>query len=321
MIKVTSFYPFQNFLRVIQEFHKDKVIVRLKSLTFEREFEFAYTEVDEISDRYLINFNQVNFGISFLVFITFALILFYNTIYTYPTLLQIVRFLFICGLLILITGYRKGWQILLADKNGNILTTIKQTSKNADLIPQITGLITSNAESVRETSVTDPFPDEKPVFEIEDFDADEFGKSDEKFYGDKLVIFYRALLKEFAYSVPYKRLNGKVFRGKVSAISWFSYFCNLLYFGIIVWGAGMVLNMKIWPHFLTLSYIFFALFLVTWLLSFVKKEVAGLYDHDLNIAFGVNVNRKNKEKVEKIIEYVISRIPTENKQQVNEEQP
>lgn len=320
MLKIESFYPFQSFLRVIQEFHEDKAIVKLKSLKFEREFDFAYNDVDEISDEHLINFNQVNFGTGFLAFITCTLILFRDTIYTYPTLLQIARLLFVCGLFVLATGYKKSRQILLTDKKGIVLTTIKQTTKNANLISRITGLITSKVENIRETTVNDPFPDEKPVFELEDYDIEEFGKHLKFFYDDRLVIFYIALLKEFAYSVPYKRLNGKVFRGRVSAVRWFSYFCNLLYFGIIVWGTVVVFNLKIGINILTLFYLYFALFLATWLLGFVKQEVIGLYDKDANIAIAANVNRKNKDKVEKIMEYVISRIPNENKPSLNEDQ-
>ena len=58
MIKISSLYPFSNFLRVTQEFHDDKANVKMKSLTLEREFDFSYGEINEISYENQANGNQ-----------------------------------------------------------------------------------------------------------------------------------------------------------------------------------------------------------------------------------------------------------------------
>ena len=48
MIKTTSFYPFMNFLSITQEFYEEKAVVRIKSIKHEREYEFAYKDIEEI---------------------------------------------------------------------------------------------------------------------------------------------------------------------------------------------------------------------------------------------------------------------------------
>jgi len=52
MIKITSFYPFQNFMRITQDFYEDKAVVEIKSLTLEHEYEFEYKDVFRIAALY-----------------------------------------------------------------------------------------------------------------------------------------------------------------------------------------------------------------------------------------------------------------------------
>ena len=316
MIKITSFYPFQNFLRVTQEFNEDKATVKVKSLTYERDYEIDYKDLKEISDKFHTSEDQIGFGIGFLALITFTLILFFKNIYAYSVLLRTVQVLYICGFIVFITGFKKNWQIYFTDKNGNTLTHVKQNTKNAELISKATELITSRVGSIQEITATDPFPEEKPIFEIIEYDVFEFEKSIEKFYEDNLITHYQTLFKESAYSTAYSRFSGKVFRGKVSAIPWFSYFCNLMYAVFILMGLDLAFNLRTRIDFLIIFRILLVLFIVCWLLSFLKREVIGLYDHDENIAFGTYVNQKNKAKTEEVIQFIQSKIPTKEKVQI-----
>lgn len=314
MITITSFYPFKNLLRVTQEFYEDRAVVRMKSLTYEHDYEIDYKELDEISDKYHINENQVAFGVGFLAFITIALIFFFDNINAYPLLLRTVQVFYVCGFIVFIAGFKKNWQINFSDKKGNILTYTKQTAKNTELVSQATELITSKVEGIREVTATDPFPAEKPVFELIQYDMFQFGKTIERFYENKLIAFHQTLFKEVAYSTTYSQFSGKVDRGKVSAIPWFSYFCNLLYVGIIIMGLDLAFDLGIGINILVFFRVLLILFIISWLLSFVKREVVGLYDYDENIAYGTFVNRKNKAKIEEIIEFIRPKIPTEEKQ-------
>ena len=53
---------------------------------------------------------------------------------------------------------------------------------------------------------------------------------------------------------------------------------------------------------------------ISLLLLLIKQDIVGLYDKNGRIAYWAYVNKKGKEKFEKIIEFVQSRIPAENKE-------
>lgn len=314
MITITSFYPFENFLRTTHEFHDDKAVVKMKSLTYERDYEFDYKELDEIYDKYHANEYQISFGIVVLTLLTFALLLFYNNIYAQPVLLGTVRMFFVCGFIIFISGFKKNWQIRFSDNKDNLLTYIQQTSKNAELISHATELIRSRVGEIRETTAADPFPDEKPIYERDEYDVGRFNKIVEKFYYDRIITFQRTLFYEVAFSTMYSQFSGKVYRGKVSAIPWFSYFCNLLYIGFIFLGIELAFDIGMEVDFLFFLRVLLFLFIICWLLSFLKKEVVGLYDNDKNLTYSTFINRENKDKIEEIIEFIRSKIPAEEKQ-------
>ncbi len=304
VIKITSFYPLQNLLRVTQEFYEERAVVKVKSLTYEREFEIDYMTLGEISDKYHVNENQIGFGFSLLAIITFILIFFYNNIHENLILLRITQMLYAGGVVIFALGFIKGWQINLSDKKGNILTSIKQTNKNAGLISQALELITNKNGEVREITAADPFPDQPHVFEHVEYDMGDFSKTINRFYEDRLITFYQTLLKEVVYTVPYSQLSGKVFRGKVSAIPWFSYFCNFLYVGIIIIGLDLVFNIGIGINIFTFYKVGLIVFFIFFLLRYVKHEIVGFYDHDENIVFASIVNGKNKVDLERIIHFI-----------------
>ncbi len=312
-IKTTSFYLFRNFLRITQEFHEDKAFIKMKSLTFERDYEFEYKDVCEISDSYITDGYRLNFSYWILLISTITLVIFCNFIYANPILLRIEQILYLTGLLLLITSFRKTWYISIMDKKNNFLTYIKLTPKNHDLIEQATEMVKTKADKIQEVTVTTPFPDEKPVFEHVEYRIPKLEIITDKFYDDKVAGLHKGVFEESAYIVSYSQLSGKIYRGKAGNNDWFSYLSVVLLIGFIITGFRFAFNIN--PS-VNLS-LFFSLLLVlafiSWLLSFRKREEIGFYDINENIVYWTRLNQKSKAKVEEIIKFVQSKIPAGEK--------
>jgi hypothetical protein len=315
MIKLTSFYPFSSLLRITHEFHDDKVVVKTKSLTFEHEFEFDYNKVNEISDSYHAPRGQIGFSYFLLFFISLALSFFNSAIYANPVLLRGVQIIFICGVLLFITSFIKGWYIILSDKDGDVLTTIKQTRRNCDLILKVTEIIKGKSENMQEISTADPFPEIKPAFEYAYLDISDLERTTDKFYEKEIIGFEKNWFSEKAYTIKYSALSGKIFKGKIGNSFW-CLVSSILALVIFVMG-GFLLGFRIHYHSSFIQYTFYIfgiIFLVSWLIQFVKRETIGFYNKNENVEYWAFVKQADKDKFEKIIEYVQSRIPAENKE-------
>ena len=317
MIKISSFYPFRNFLRVIQEFQEDKAIVKMKSLTFEREFEFEYKDVGEISDRFYANNSQMNFGFWLLFGTGVSLSVFCRFIYANPILLRIEQILYVCGLILYFTGFKKSWWIYFLDKNDRILTYIRQTSQNLNLIPKAIEMIRNRSESLEEISAANAFPEGKPAFEHIAYNFSDWMKTTDKFYEDEIIGFERSIFSESVYKVKYGGLSGKIYRGKSSdeIDSWVLTIVTLLVsiMGGFYFGFGIFLGIGLPANYLYIIFTLYALVIISISFRFVKREVIGFYDKNGNIEYWTHTNRTNKDKVEKIIEFVQSKIFTEEK--------
>lgn len=324
MIKLTSFLPFQNFLRSTQEYHEDKALIRIKSLIVDREYEFKYKDVAEILDSFKCEHNQLTFGFWLLGFSTLMAFIFDSYLYAHPFLLRIEQVVYIAGLLIFFTGFKKTWWFYFIDENDTVITYIKQTRHNRDLIPQIIELIKQKKVDIKELTAADPFPDEPFEHELIEYNLPEYEKITERFFQHEIIGIRQNPFSETAYRIQYKNLNVKVFRGKINNDIANAFFSVATIVASIY--GGYILGFSI-PYelpfskpmaYLTISLV--AIAVLSLPLNLIKREVVGLYNKDGNIAYSTHVNRKNKDKVEKIIEYVASRIPTENKQQFNEDQ-
>ncbi|MBI5934588.1 MAG: hypothetical protein HY867_12860 [Chloroflexi bacterium] len=314
MIKITSFYPFAGWLRVTQEFYEDKFIVKSKSLTFEQETEFSYDQVAEISDAYQSTSSQMTFGFWIVLMVSVAFLVACNPICANIALLRSVQIIYMCGVLLFLTGYIKGWYILLIDNDGSILTTIKQTSRNHESISQITELIKNKSNKVEEISVTAPFPNEKPVFEYIYYDASNLTKTTDRFYEKEMVGFEKGIFYERAYTIKYSELGGKQIKG-AKGINFFGGFFTIFAF-VFFSAAGLYRAFNILPRFIFdhTYYAFLALLALTFLLQFVKRETIGLYSKNEKLKYWAYVNRGEKEKVNKIVDFIQSRVPAENKE-------
>jgi uncharacterized membrane protein (Fun14 family) len=326
MIKIISFQPFQNLLRDAQEYHEDKAYIKIKTLKIDREFEFEYKDATEVVDAFRYEYNQATFGFWLLGFSTFVTALFCKFIYAHSVLLRIEQVLYIAGLLIFITAFKKSWRIYILDKNDNVLAYIKQTHRNRNLIPQIIDLIRNKAENLREHTAANPFSsDEEFEHEHIEYDYPEYEKITERFYNNQIIGLRKDPFSENVYSIQYKNLNGKVFRSKTgnniagTILSLATLIASV--YGGYIFGFGIPFHIPISMPILRMVIGLYILSLLALPLNLIKREVIGLYNKDGAVIYSTHVNRNNKDKVEKIIKYVVSKIPAENKQQQSEEQP
>ncbi|MEP7135083.1 MAG: hypothetical protein ABI904_09135 [Chloroflexota bacterium] len=317
MIKITSFYPFQNLLRVRQEFYEDKAIVKLKSLTFEREFEFEYKEATVVFDTFKSNYSQTTFGFSLLGLMLFPSVFFHNFIYAHLILLRAEQALFILGLLLFSTSFKKTWRIYVLDKNDDTLAIIEQTRQTRDVVPQIMQMLRNKSEKLREYTSTNPFRGGVYKFEHVEYVLSSLSKTTERMYEKEIIGYRQSLFGKSVYSIQYDRLSGKVFRGK-SGIDFAGWLLALGAFLMIVYGGfdygfAIPFHIHISKSIFYTILVLFILSVISLLLNLIKQEFIGLYNKNGSVEYTLNVNRKNKSEVEKIIKYIQSKIPAEEK--------
>jgi hypothetical protein len=312
MIKISSFYPFAGLLSVTQEFHEEKAFVKMKSLTYEHDSEFDYKDVGGISDGFYANSSQCNFGFWLLLVMGFILSVFCNSLYANPILLRIGQILYVCGLLLYITGFKKSWWIYISDRHDNTLTYVKLTRKNHDLMLQVIETIKNGSGNMQEITAADPFPAKTPAFEHVYYDIPKMKKITDRFYENEIIGFEKGIFLESVYNIKYSQLSGKFDQAKWgSDILEFSFSITLPIIATIGgfnYGFGIELGIPFPPSLRYLQATLFVLSLMSWPLGFLKREVIRFYGKDENIAYWTYVNRNNKEKVEEIIRFVQSKI-------------
>jgi hypothetical protein len=316
MIEIKSFYPFLNWSRVTQEFYEDKAIVKWRSLTIEHEFEFEYKDVVEITNSVGSDGSQNSFGFRTIILTPFGLGLLSFWGATHSILLQLLQTFYLCGLVLYITSFKKSW-LKFYDKNDNRLITIKQTSQNRELVPQIIEMIKTKSNDLKEISATDPFPEKPAAFELARYDISELATTTERFYENEIIGFQKDLFQESVYRISYDRLSPKVFRGKKSLqIEGWALTCWMLFNSSLV-GIYFALGLRVEKHFLLIAwYIFLAVqgaFIISLPFNLIKRNTIGLYDKNGHVAYWTFSDKKNKDKIERIIEFIQSKIPTEEK--------
>lgn len=317
MIKIKLFYPFQNLLRVSQEFYEDKAIVKTKSLSFEQVYEFNYKDVVEVIDAFKSEYSQITFSFYLLLAINFLLALFDKFIYSHQVLLRVGEALYLLGLLLFTTGFKRTWRIYFLDKNNNTLTSIKQTRQNREVIPQIIETVKNKAENPKEYSTADPFSEEEFVFEYVEYNLSDLSKTTERFYENEIIGYRQSPFGESTYNIMYNRLSGKVFHAKSNNDfgGWLFSMGVLLMsvYGGFVYGFALPYHIHISKLLFYIILGLFILSLISLPANFIKREVVGLHNINGNIEYSTYINRNNKDQVEKIIEFIQSKIPAENK--------
>ena len=304
MIKISSLYLFSNFLRVTQEFYDDKAKVKMKSLTLEREFDFSYREINEISYE-----NQAMFGFGLLAFIGITLIVCSNIIYARPLLILVTRCLYVFSVMLFLIGFIKNRYYYFIDKNKKVLTFIKVTQRNYESIVNALELIGMKSGELRENGFDNPFPVAKPRFELIEYDIPNyFNKSKTRFYEDELIEVNNSIINDSVSYCRYDQLSGKIYRGKEGNSSWGSFFWIILTISIIVSDFYIVFNILPRVVFLPFMAVLTTLLVISLVLRYAKHQIVGFYDKNDRIAYWMWINRSNKEKIDEIIEFIQARI-------------
>lgn len=319
MIKLTSFYPFENFLRVTQEFYDNKIVVKRKSLDSESEFEFQYEDLGEISDIYYMSNSQYNFSFFLLAFTAATLTLACNFIYSHPLLHRIFQAIYVFSILLYATSFIRSWHIIFSDKKDNVITRIQQTRRNRDLISKVIEVIKSRSKDIQEISVTNPFPETKHVFEHNEFDLANLRKTTERFYEDQILGIQKSTSGDYVYSIKYNQLNGRVQKGKIGINVWGAVFTSFVLIISIISGFSYAFQIFFGMVFVYIIYVLLGILAVSFMLRFIKREVVGLESTSGSISHWVWVNKSNKEKIEEIIKYIQSRVPVENNETSSKE--
>jgi hypothetical protein len=312
MIKISSIYPFSKLLRITQEFHEDKVVVKTKSFTFEREFEFEYKDIAEISCEDSASTDQINFGFGLLAIGLCSVFFVHDVLHIDSVIFQITQAVYISAAILLFTGFIKNKYYYFSDKNKKYITVIKMTRKNNDLTRKAIELIKNKSENARELTPDKPFPETKPIFEIVKYDIPNyFNKSIERLYENELIGYKKNMVSESVYSVKFHLLNGKVFRGKRGNDNWDIVVWATLILASIIGVTYTIFDFFPKPIFLITMAVLGILLTISFSLQFVKYEAVGFYDKNENIAYWTWVNNSNREKVEEVIKFIQSKIPVE----------
>ena len=314
MIKLTSFYPFSGLLRVTQEFHEGKFIVKTKSLMVEHEKEYSYKLIATISDSYRSSGGQEIAGFWLLVGLAYAFIFFCNPIYANPILLGTLRILFFAGILLFASGFIKRWRVYFLDRDGQVITSINLNNRNQNAVSQVTDMIMSQADNIDVISAADPFPESKYIHEHVYFNFSVLTKTTDRFYNDRIIGFQKSPFAEYVYTVKYNELNGNELKGKNSdkilgpAFSFGTF--------ILAVAVNLYRSFNILPRmfFMNIFYAYIILLTASFLLQFIKRRTFGFYGKDERIRYWAFSNKTEKEKIETIIKFVQSRIPAENKE-------
>ena len=314
MIKTSSFYPFQNLLRVTQEFHEDKVDVRTKSLVSEHNYSFSYTEVAEISCAKYNFSSQWMWGFG-LMGIAFWILLISNIVTINQSLHTTAKIFYVFGLILYLISFTRKKFYYFSDKDDNVLTSISWSNKNKGKINQIVELTKNKSEFVSILTIENPFPNKEPVFELINYDIPNyFNKSVARFYQDEIIEFNTALDGVNVLKTKYIDLSKKFKKGKSGNKEWLSVFWEIMAFTGALGGAYIFLGLFSRKLFVFSVYILGATAVITIILRFVKQEIVGFVNKNGNGSYWIWISKSNKDKVEKIIEFILSRIPDENKE-------
>jgi hypothetical protein len=312
MIKITSFYPFRNFLRITQEFYEDKAVVKIRSLTVEREFEFKYSDVSAISSENIASSDQMIFGFRLLALVSFVLVFFGEPLATNLILLRIVKISYVIAVMLFMTGFIKNNILFFFDNDRKGVTYAKATQKNRGSISKIIESIKGKAGIAEEFLFKKPFPERHSAIELVQYDIPKyFSKTTTRFYDDELIELNNSFVEDSVSKIKYNQLSGEIYRGKESNDGWDSAFWVTLVFSGIIGGFYVAFGGISGKVILWILGALAVLLIIFIILRFTKQEIVGFYDRNNRVVYWTWVNKSNKDKIEEIIEFVKSRIPAD----------
>jgi hypothetical protein len=312
VIKINSFSPVDNFARRTWEFHTNHMVIKIRSLTLEYEYEVEYEKIKAIWSGRVMDLAWL-----WAVFITTGTLGLVNLglnhfDITSPIIDVIEKIVGLLALTSLVLAFLRYDYYSFLDVDENSLATIRvdKTSKRAVL--EAIKLIKQKAEITSETYFDDSLPSTPPAFQYTDFDfADFLNKLKVSVYDDRIIVVQKSLVEEFMTVIKFDDLSGKTKLVRMVNERWdyvWSYW--LFFLCITVFSAEVFFSEQLKGNslFPSLSGGGLALLIPLFALRFVKNDVLVFYDKKDNGIFGTRINLANREKLNQIVGFVQSKV-------------
>jgi hypothetical protein len=311
MIHIRTFDLLDNFARLDYSFNDDSLIIKIKSLTLESEYETRYEKIKVISWKTLAETKWI-WG----SFLLIGLIGIINSIFDFPfqnnlIIQNIQKIIVLLGLSMYIPVFRKHQYCTFYDTDRNHLATIKVDNSNRELVENAINLIKKKTEIICEENPKISLTD-KPVFELRHFEFPYFlNRSVVRFYEDRLIETEKSLIREKANVVNYSELSGKTQIIKEGNKNWdyaweqWLFFWSNLNIFLFIFFRQLLIGHSLYLYILAGGFI---VLVPLFLLKYVKGEALLFYNKNDAIVFWVRQNTANKDKLEKIVEFIQSKI-------------
>ena len=314
MIKINSFTPVNNFARRSWEFYDDHMILKTKSLTVDFEDEIEYEKIKtirsrELADLYWIWASFITIGLYGLA----SLVLGWFDI-NIPFVIE--RTVVVFALLMLIPAFRRYEYYSFFDKDQNVLATVRVHNKSKRLLLEAIKIIKQKAEISSETYFTDSFPNAPHKFQYNELDFPDFlNKVQIRFYDDRLVGVEKSLVEKVTTVIRYNEFNGKTQVVKIANDRWDSVWGYWLYFVCITFlSIIFLLGKQVQGNYLLLNLFYggLGLLIPLFFLRYIKSEVVIFYNKKNNGIFWININSKNREEINQIVDFVKGKVEFQN---------
>lgn len=309
MIKLSFFSLFSSFQRMTVEFHDEKALVKIKSLTYKQEFEFGYDEVAEIAYESQISESQMTFSLVVLVILSIVSAIFFPVLSERPWLFQTVRGLYILAAFLVLFSFLQRRYYYFLDKHHKILLRMGVTTRNYRAIAEAVELVGQKSGKPREMDFDHPFPSSEPALELFDYDVPNyFNTCQTRFYEEEFIEFDKSLTGASVTSCRYDQLSSTIDRFKKTSTSWDTLLGVIWMILIVLAGAYRAFAIPK-TIFFSLAAVLAVLWVISLVQKFVKHEIIAFRDKNNRVVYFMWVKRSNQEKVEAIVQFIQSKIP------------
>lgn len=317
LISITHFSPLENFMRRTWEFHEDKLVVKIKSLRVDHEYEVSYETITRIRNG---KFRDLNWlwtafiitGVSGIVSLLLGVVGVSNAI-----ALWIQKAALIVAYLMFIPAFRTVEWYFLGDADGNNVASMPMDGRSKESLLEAINQIRQKSATLQEMYIGDPLPSSSPEFEAFDFDFANFlNKSTVRFYEDRLVDVEHSIAEESVFVVNYDELGEKPKVAKIANDKWdyvWSYW--LVFVTIAVCTAYGFFFKQLCGNFSFARVAIGGLLLLIplFLMRYIKREVLILSDKKGQSVFWTWIGRANREQLMQAAAFVEEKI-AQNKQ-------
>ena len=309
MIKIKSFVPTNNFSRIYWEFFDDYMIAKMKSLTIEYERDIRYEKINSIQSKRMVELDWIRATAFTLILLEIVSLGLGWLDISIPIIIK--KTLAVCALLMLFPVFLRYEYYSFYDADNNFLASIKVNRKTKQLLLDAIKLIKQKTNITSEIYFDDALPSNKPNFQFSNFDfADFLNRETIMIYDDQIINIEKSLVEEITTITKFSGLSGKTKFAKLGNNNWdtfSSYWLFTVCITIIIMAIFFSEQVKGNDLAFSLSIGSLALTLPLSLLSFIKGDILVFYDKQDNSIFWTRVNRRNRDKLNNIVEFIKDR--------------